>query len=122
MLNLVYFSLFRLCAWDFTCLAGLTLKSRLSRKRARKSSKKLRLLSMSSKRKLIYGASLTLAIVSLSACSCKINYNNCPVYPVGGQKVGQELSKLNTAEYPALFDWIGRINKLRLELELCERK
>lgn len=73
-------------------------------------------------KKLKFGASLTLAIVSLSACSCKINYDVCPVYPKGGEKVGQELSKLNTAEYPALFDWLGRINKLRQELELCEAK
>lgn len=74
---------------------------------------------MLNKRKLRYGLLLMLVIPNLSACSCKINYDNCPVYAVGGERVGQELSRLNPAEYPNLFEWLGRINKLRLELELC---
>ncbi|MBQ7659864.1 MAG: hypothetical protein IJS26_03880 [Alphaproteobacteria bacterium] len=44
----------------------------------------------------------------------------CPTYPKGGQKVGKELSRLDSRQYPALFEWLGRINKLRQELELCE--
>lgn len=62
-----------------------------------------------------------LATVSLSSCSCKINYDVCPTYPIGGERVGKEISRLNSAEFPALFDWIGRINKLKQELDLCER-
>ncbi|MBQ7660158.1 MAG: hypothetical protein IJS26_05450 [Alphaproteobacteria bacterium] len=72
-------------------------------------------------KKLIYGLGLMQLIVSLSACSCKINYDNCPTYPIGGQKVGQELQRLNSAEFPATFEWLGRINKLKQELELCKR-
>ena len=68
-----------------------------------------------------YGLSLMLLLMSLSACSCKINYEYCPVYPVGGQKVGRELEKLNEAEFQATFEWIARINKLRLELEECKK-
>ena len=59
-------------------------------------------------------------MMSLSACSCKINYDVCPTYPKGGKMVGMELSRLNGAEYPALFEWLARINKLRQELELCK--
>lgn len=62
-----------------------------------------------------------LLMSSLWGCSCKINYDVCPTYPVGGQSVGQELAKLNSSEFPALFEWLARINKLRQELELCER-
>jgi len=36
--------------------------------------------------------------------------------------VGKEISKLNSAEFPALFDWMARIYKLKQELDLCERK
>ena len=60
-----------------------------------------------------------LLVMSLSACSCKINYDNCPTYPVGGKKVGLELEKLDGAQFPALFEWIGRIGKLKEELDLC---
>jgi len=76
---------------------------------------------MLKKKKLKYGLGLTLLLMSLPACSCKINYDNCPIYPVGGKSVGTELKRLNGAEYPALFEWLGRINKLRQELELCKK-
>ena len=49
-----------------------------------------------------------------------MEYSNCPTYPVGGAKVGAELSRLDTAEYPHTWEWIGRIDKLRQELELCK--
>jgi len=61
-----------------------------------------------------------LAIASLSSCSCKINYDNCPVYPKGGKNVGQELSRLNADDFPSTFEWLARINKLRMELDLCQ--
>ncbi|MBO4294719.1 MAG: hypothetical protein J5896_04670 [Alphaproteobacteria bacterium] len=60
--------------------------------------------------------------MNLSACSCKINYDNCPVYPKGGKKVGEELNKLSYSEYPNLWEWLARVNKLKQELDLCERK
>ncbi len=62
-----------------------------------------------------------LLLMSLLGCSCKTNYNHCPLYPVGGKKVGQELSRLNSFEYPNTFEWLARINKLRQELELCQK-
>jgi len=63
-----------------------------------------------------------LLMASLSACSCKINYDNCPTYPIGGQKVGKELSRLSAKEFPNTFEWLARINKLRQELALCHFK
>lgn len=55
--------------------------------------------------------------------SCKqVNYDNCPVYPVAGKKVAQELKKADYAEYPNTWEWLGRINKLRQELELCSSR
>ncbi|MBQ7659416.1 MAG: hypothetical protein IJS26_01535 [Alphaproteobacteria bacterium] len=77
---------------------------------------------MSRRKKLKFGASLTLLLMSLSACSCKINYDVCPVYPIGGKAVGQELSRLNASDYPNTFEWLARINKLRQELALCNPK
>lgn len=47
-------------------------------------------------------------------------YNICPAYPVGGKEVGKELANLSYSEYPNTWEWIGRINKLRQELELCK--
>ena len=63
-----------------------------------------------------------LNLMSLWSCSCKVNYDNCPVYPKGDKAVGEELKRLNYSEFPATFEWLGRINKLRQELEICERK
>jgi len=55
--------------------------------------------------------------------SCKqVNYDNCPVYPVAGKKVAQELKKADYDEYPNTWEWLGRINKLRQELELCSSR
>ena len=60
-------------------------------------------------------------IVMLCLSSCKqTNYNNCPIYPIAGKKVAQELKKADYREYPNTWEWLGRINKLRQELELCK--
>ena len=60
-----------------------------------------------------------LAVMSLSACSTPVYYSSCPVYPVGGAKVGAELEKISFEQAPALWEWLGRIDKLRQELEVC---
>ena len=52
----------------------------------------------------------------LNGCTTA-NYNNCYVYPIAGEKVAQELEK--AGEIPNTWEWIGRIDKLRQELELC---
>ncbi|MBQ8465278.1 MAG: hypothetical protein IJ545_04635 [Alphaproteobacteria bacterium] len=52
----------------------------------------------------------------------QVNYNFCPVYPVAGEAVASELQNLPAETYPHTWEWIGRIDKLRQELELCEEK
>lgn len=60
-------------------------------------------------------------IVMILLTSCRwVNYDNCPVYPVAGKKVAEELKKASYNEYPNTWEWLGRINKLRQELELCK--
>ena len=61
-----------------------------------------------------------LFLATLLSCSTKVSYDYCPTYPVGGPAVGAELSKLSCTEFPNTWEWIGRINKLRQELELCK--
>ena len=53
----------------------------------------------------------------LSSCAAD-NYDICPTYPVAGPKVAAEISRLNNA--PAFWEWLARINKLRLQLEICK--
>ena len=59
------------------------------------------------------------AILFLSSCTTA-NYDNCPRWPVAGEKVAQELEKADYSEFPNTWEWIGRLNKLREELELCK--
>lgn len=60
------------------------------------------------------------AMLLLSSCAAE-NYNFCPVYPVAGLKVATELERLSGESYPATWEWIGRIDKLRQELEICKK-
>lgn len=67
-------------------------------------------------------ALMTIVMLCLNSCattSCKTTYS-CPVYPIAGEKVAQELKKADYASFPYTWEWIGRINKLRQELELCQ--
>lgn len=56
----------------------------------------------------------------LSSCM-RVNSDYCPVYPVAGEKVARELEKASCSEFPNTWEWIGRIDKLRQELELCKK-
>ncbi len=40
-----------------------------------------------------------------------------PQFPYAGPKVADELQNLSAEKYPHLWEWVGRLNKLRLELE-----
>lgn len=42
------------------------------------------------------------------------------MYPVAGKKVAQELEKAELDEAENFWEWMGRVNKLREELELCK--
>ena len=74
---------------------------------------------MLKKRRLRLPLSLMLLVMSLSGCSSPAYYSSCPVYPVGGEKVGIELERLSFEEYPATWEWLARVDKLRQELEVC---
>ncbi len=52
----------------------------------------------------------------LSSCT-SVSSDYCPVYPVAGVAVAEELEQ--AGDLPATWEWIGRIDKLRRELELC---
>lgn len=59
------------------------------------------------------------AVLCLSSCST-INYNNCPVYPIAGEAVAEELKNIPYEGYEDTWEWIARINKLKQELSLCD--
>jgi hypothetical protein len=40
------------------------------------------------------------------------------VFPKAGVKVADELEHLSFEEYPHLWEWIARLNKMRKELEI----
>lgn len=54
----------------------------------------------------------------LSSCT-QISYNHCPAYPIAGKEVASELEGIPFDDYEHFWEWLGRINKLRKELELC---
>lgn len=58
------------------------------------------------------------AMLYLSSCT-PVVYSGCPVYPVAGEKVASELEKVSYEQAPAFWEWLGRIDKLRQELEVC---
>lgn len=58
-------------------------------------------------------------MICLSGCAPVI-YDSCPLYPVGGEKVAAELEKVSYEQAPAFWEWLGRIDKLRQELEVCK--
>ncbi len=71
---------------------------------------------MNLKRRQKFGfALMTAAICFLSACAKESCSCLMPLYPVAGAPVAAELEK--AGELPATWEWIGRIDKLRRELE-----
>ena len=54
----------------------------------------------------------------LSSCTT-ITYEYCPTYPIAGSKVAEEIKDIY-GEY--FWRWLGQIDKLRQELELCKKR
>ena len=74
---------------------------------------------MLKRKKRLFTASLILsAQLCLSSC-VRESYDFCPMYPIAGKKVAEELEKAELAEAANFWEWMGRVNKLREELELC---
>lgn len=62
--------------------------------------------------------SLMLIVLSfLNSCAQEFcEQTVLPEFPRAGVKVAEELQTLNTEDYPNLWEWIARLNKLRQEL------
>lgn len=54
----------------------------------------------------------------LNACA-PATYNTCTTYPIAGELVANEL-EIHCAQCPHTWEWIGRIYKLKQELDLCQ--
>ena len=63
---------------------------------------------------------MLVAMIYLNSC-VRTNYNfTCPVYPIAGKKVALELESISYNQAPSFWEWLGRIDKLRQELEVCQ--
>ena len=59
-------------------------------------------------------------IVMIYLNSCTItSYEYCPLYPIAGEKVADEIKDI---EGKYFWEWVGRIDKLRQQLDLCKKK
>jgi len=61
---------------------------------------------------------MLLALSLLNSCA-RVNYetSDLPQFPHAGKKVAAEAENLSAEEYPNLWEWFARLNKLRQELE-----
>lgn len=58
----------------------------------------------------------------LNSCTrINCNINTLPIYPVAGEQVAKELEKLDETEFSKTWEWLGRIDKLRQELEMYQQ-
>lgn len=73
---------------------------------------------LKSKNRIFILVLMPIVLSCLSSCATT-NYNLCPQYPIAGEKVATELEKLPAKDLEATWEWLGRINKLRQELEIC---
>lgn len=61
---------------------------------------------------------MLLALSLLSSCA-RVNCEavSLPQFPYAGEKVALEAENLSAEEFPNLWEWFARLNKLRQELE-----
>ena len=70
-------------------------------------------------KKLKYYYVLMLIVMNcLSSCTITA-YEYCPVYPIAGHKVADEIKNIDGKYF---WEWVGKIDKLRQQLELCKKK
>lgn len=62
---------------------------------------------------------LMLLVAILSGCT-RVTSFNCPVYPIGGQKVADELKNIPYEGYENFWEHQARLYKLKQELDLCQ--
>lgn len=63
-----------------------------------------------------------LTAILLCGCTPKINSRPCPVYPLGGEKVGKELEKIPLSGFEYFWEHQARLYKLKQELDLCQKR
>ena len=61
---------------------------------------------------------MLLALSCLNSCA-RVNCEpvNLPQFPHAGAKVAAEAENLSAEEFPNMWEWFARLNKLRQELE-----
>ena len=62
-----------------------------------------------------------LLIPMLCASGCAgAGFSGCPPWPAAGPSVADELETLPGKDYPALWQWLAALERLRDQLALCE--
>ena len=69
------------------------------------------------KKPLFIASLMPIVLICLSSCAKESYESVCPVYPIAGPKVAEELEHADALS--ATWEWIGRLDKLRQELEIC---
>ncbi len=70
--------------------------------------------------KLKFMLLLQLIVLScLNSCTTVSCNFSCPVYPVAGASVAAELENVPPEKLVHTWEWLGRINRLRQELDVC---
>ena len=55
-------------------------------------------------------------LLTLSVTACAKARCDCPPWPVAGAAVAEELDYLPEKDFPALWEWLARLEKLRDQL------
>lgn len=56
-------------------------------------------------------------MILLSGCVTRV-YSDCPAWPVAGDAVADELETLPEKDYPATWEWLGRLAKFKEKLDV----
>lgn len=64
----------------------------------------------------LYILALILVVMLLLSSCARVNCD-CPIYPIAGPQVAEELEQADEEHYPYTWEWIARLNKLKEELE-----
>ena len=59
------------------------------------------------------------AMLCFAGCATAPVVSSCPPFPEPGLAVVGELERLTEAEYPATWDWLDRLYRLRDQLAAC---
>ena len=54
-------------------------------------------------------ALLLIGMLSINGCAGAVNSPNPPPCPVAGPQVADEVASLPMSDYPALFNWLGKL-------------